>query len=72
MRDAQGNVMTTYESVQPLLILDPPTLTLKEQHIYGSSRLGMATPNTIISPAPLVNDPSSYNRTLGTVKLNLL
>ena len=42
IRDAQGNVMATYKQDNT----QNPTLTLKEQHLYGSDRLGMRTKET--------------------------
>jgi RHS repeat-associated protein len=38
MRDAQGNVMATYEN---LTVSGTSVLNITEQHVYGSSRLGL-------------------------------
>jgi hypothetical protein len=45
LRDAQGNVLATYE-------LAAATLKLKELHLYGSSRLGMFKPDFTVFPVP--------------------
>ncbi|MBN8851225.1 MAG: hypothetical protein BGO55_10020 [Sphingobacteriales bacterium 50-39] len=46
VRDASGNVMATYTaSIDSTKILDSADLHLNEQHIYGSSRLGILTAN---------------------------
>lgn len=53
VRDAQGNVLALYQ-------LNNSSLNWAEQHLYGSSRLGMATPGfSIPSSQPLPND--GYN-----------
>jgi len=44
VRDAQGNVMAVYKRAYNLGTAQSE-FSLAEQHIYGSSRLGMATPN---------------------------
>ena len=55
VRDAQGNVLTLYG-------YDNSSFTWAEQHLYGSSRVGMVTPGlTIQSSTPLAN--ASYNAT---------
>ncbi len=55
VRDAQGNVLGIYS-------YDNTNFTWSEQHLYGSSRLGMATPGlTIQNATPLAN--ASYNAT---------
>ena len=43
VRDAQGNVMTTYESAGGVSDLSSLFLVLSERHLYGSSRLGVYT-----------------------------
>lgn len=45
IRDAQGNIMATYEE-------ENDTLTWTEQHIYGSSRLGYWQPDSMMYPKP--------------------
>ncbi|MBX3257183.1 MAG: hypothetical protein KF862_23820 [Chitinophagaceae bacterium] len=55
VRDAQGNVMGTY-------VYNGNTFTWTEQHLYGSSRLGMVTPELSIQRStPLAN--ANYNPT---------
>lgn len=55
VRDAQGNALALYA-------YDNSSFTWAEQHLYGSSRLGMITPGlTIQSTTPLAN--ASYNAT---------
>jgi len=46
VRDAQGNVLAVYEKINTAAI------TWEEQHLYGSSRLGMWRWDTIIPTAP--------------------
>ncbi len=55
VRDALGNVLGIYS-------YDNTNFTWAEQHLYGSSRLGMVTPGfTIASGTPLAN--ADYNAT---------
>lgn len=55
VRDAQGNVMATYA-------YNSNTFSWVEQHLYGSSRVGLARPNlTIQNTTPLAN--VNYNNT---------
>ena len=42
IRDAQGNVMSVYN-------VQDEEITWKEQHLYGSSRLGSVEPNVVLS-----------------------
>jgi RHS repeat-associated protein len=56
VRDAQGNIMATYERIwngpEPLgsnSYTQSDQLTLREQAIYGSSRVGLKTPNREIA-----------------------
>jgi len=51
VRDAQGNVMAVYESTNT-------SLTWKEQHLYGSSRLGVALPNIVINSTQVLSNDS--------------
>jgi len=51
IRDAQGNVMGVYEA------LSAGGYTWEEQHLYGSSRLGMFTPRDFISNGTISNAP---------------
>jgi RHS repeat-associated protein len=62
--DAQGNVMSVYTQASNV----NNTFILAEQHIYGSSRLGMAMPNYNTTGAPLSN---LYIRTLGQKQYEL-
>jgi RHS repeat-associated protein len=53
VRDAQGNVMSTYEES----VVDSSfTFKLKEQHLYGSSRLGMVNPEREMIGADTTNE----------------
>lgn len=45
IRDAQGNILATYE-------LSSATLKLKELNLYGSTRLGMFKPDFTVYPVP--------------------
>jgi RHS repeat-associated protein len=49
VRDVSGNVIATYE--QEKIATDPVILTLKEQTIYGSKRLGIIKQNIDVSRA---------------------
>ena len=55
IRDAQGNVMSTYN-------ITSARLTQHEQHIYGSSRLGMRLAQ------PLVGEATLYGATYGLTR----
>jgi RHS repeat-associated protein len=53
VRDAQGNVMSTYEES----VVDSSfTYKLKEQHLYGSSRIGMVNPEKEMIGADTTNE----------------
>lgn len=58
IRDAQGNVLSVYNKQEQG---STPLYTLKEQHIYGSSRLGLQQPNKVLKlqEAPLATTFSS-------------
>jgi len=59
VRDAQGNVLGVYKS-------DGSQYGWEEQHLYGSSRLGIVKPEQRITTGqPLVND--TYNEDLNTL-----
>ena len=62
VRDAQGNVMAVYTQK------DETALRWTEQHLYGSSRLGMFQWDTIIPTAPPIvdNDPIYDSLMLGS------
>jgi len=51
IRDAQGNVMGVYQAQST------SGYTWEEQHLYGSSRLGMFTPRDFISNGTINNAP---------------
>lgn len=63
VRDAQGNVMATYE--QHGDELDIPQLYLDEQYVYGSSRLGLVTNNIKLTPIAPILSTTLFTRTLG-------
>lgn len=66
IRDAQGNVMSTYsawvQNSSGTITWD--SVKLAEQHIYGSSRVGMAIPGVKLYPTvpknPHLSDSSHY------------
>jgi RHS repeat-associated protein len=58
IRDAQGNVMATYEKAS-----SASTVNWKEAHIYGSSRLGMEQPNLQVNPRPYTAATNPNNTT---------
>ncbi|HEX8514581.1 MAG TPA: hypothetical protein VF868_00170, partial [Bacteroidia bacterium] len=53
VRDAQGNVMSTYEESPADSSF---SYTLKEQHLYGSSRIGMYNPGKEMIDADTTNE----------------
>lgn len=57
IRDAQGNVMAVYEK-------NGSTVTWKEQHLYGSSRLGTVEPNVAWTSTSPATPHFRTNRTL--------
>jgi RHS repeat-associated protein len=65
VRDAQGNVLATYEQTTPSGGA-AGAITLLEQHLYGSSRLGVRRPGV----APTL-DPGYYVRTLSQKQYEL-
>jgi RHS repeat-associated protein len=58
-KDAQGNVMSTYSAAGSGTTLTSYSLSLSEQHLYGSSRLGIAGRTTDMkasySPGAVIN-----------------
>ncbi|AXT18305.1 hypothetical protein D1817_00010 [Flavobacteriaceae bacterium] len=75
VRDAQGNVMAVYNTTADIFGLGgQPSVTLKEHHIYGSSRLGIEQKNISIPSsgdgAPAVAN-NIYNRTVGDKRFEL-
>ncbi len=71
IRDAQGNTMAVYNGIDPNYIFDPAEIpaitdptgyTWQEQHLYGSSRLGMFTPGIEI-PRGTIDGSSSAELT---------
>ena len=67
VRDASGNVLATYEQTTPPN-QDPGAISLLEQHLYGSSRLGLRRPGPA-APTPLA--AGYYARTLGQKQYEL-
>jgi len=67
LRDAQGNIMVTYEhkNIPPPGGIGSPSMSfvLQEQHMYGSSRLGMNTPNKELIATS--NSLSNLTHTIG-------
>jgi len=63
VRDAQGNVMCVYD-VNPAKHDNSTHLFLTEQHLYGSSRLGMKKANVDMGGSLLASN-GEYTRTLG-------
>src|ERR1043165_2656899 len=53
LRDAQGNVMSTYKQESVGMAM---SYKLQEQHLYGSSRLGMRTPEEEMIGADTVHE----------------
>lgn len=65
VRDAQGNVISVYEETNP----STPSMKLIEQHIYGSSRLGMNTQEKEMIAAVVI--PNEHQRELGKKQFEL-
>lgn len=63
IRDAQGNVMATYERGPDAL--DMPEFKLSEQHMYGSSRLGVALNSINLTNFTGAVNTTTVSRTLG-------
>ena len=63
VRDASGNVMSTYNGIGTNAVTSAYTLNLTEQHMYGSSRLGIINRNVSCSAAFV--KPSIINFTRG-------
>jgi RHS repeat-associated protein len=61
VRDAQGNVLTTYSSSGSATDLSALPLQLTERHLYGSSRLGIYTATLNVDNGP--KDMSDSNGT---------
>jgi hypothetical protein len=53
LRDAQGNILATYE-------LAAATLKLKELNLYGSTRLDMFRPDFTVFPVPGTSIGTNY------------
>ncbi len=68
IRDAQGNVLAVYELPSAKVEGDPATLLWKEQHLYGSSRLGMWRVDTTIpgDPPVVIEEPIQDSLMLGS------
>lgn len=69
LRDAQGNVLSVYTKKT-----DPATTTmsykLNEQHLYGSSRLGMTHPDFEMIGASALTDTTKYYLGLKSYELS--
>lgn len=65
MRDAQGNVMAVYTHTES----DTATFELTEQHIYGSSRIGMVKTN--IDMLVTFTEDNYFYRSLGEKRYEL-
>ncbi|MFZ5551749.1 MAG: hypothetical protein ACOZCO_01435 [Bacteroidota bacterium] len=65
VRDAQGNVISVYEETNPVT----PSYKLIEQHIYGSSRLGMNTQEKEMIATTII--PNQHQRELGKKQFEL-
>lgn len=64
VRDAQGNVMATYEN--KIISDNKPLIFLGEQHLYGSSRLGLINNDLNVHGFhDVVPSPTLTTRTLG-------
>jgi RHS repeat-associated protein len=59
VRDATGNVMGVYDATVPTSGANPIGYTWQEQHLYGSSRLGMFTPRQEIALGTIDGLPGS-------------
>lgn len=68
-RDAQGNVMATYEENDPIASGVATTFAIKEQHLYDSSRIGVKTTNFDPSTAPAFTDTYTCSRAHSITKL---
>jgi RHS repeat-associated protein len=62
VRDAQGNVMATYNSAGSGTALNDYTLKLSEQHIYGSSRIGIINREVNMKAAFISSDSLIFKR----------
>ncbi len=58
VRDAQGNVLAIYSKK------DEDSLKWNEQHLYGSSRLGMWLPDSLPTSPPIVMDSTAIQDSL--------
>lgn len=59
VRDAQGNIMSTYTFTDTA---STPSFAMREQHLYGSSRLGIRKDSVELSiPVNLCNSPYSLS-----------
>ncbi len=58
VRDAQGNVMAVYEDVKRS---SSESFALKEQHLYGSSRLGIRQVNLALYPSVVYPQTTEKN-----------
>jgi RHS repeat-associated protein len=65
VRDASGNVLSVYEQRISKVASTIPLLTLVEQPIYGSSRLGERKPGLLLTGRPVGATAPYYGRVLG-------
>ncbi len=74
IRDAQGNIMSTYENknIPPPSGIGTPAMSyvLQEQHIYGSSRIGMNTPEKQLISSNIISNVT-HNHFLGQKQFEL-
>ena len=68
IRDAQGNVMSTYEHT---VAEGSASLKLSEQHLYGSSRIGMRTPELEMIGAQAPDDLGKFSIVRGLKRYEL-
>ncbi|MCK9640116.1 MAG: hypothetical protein M0R39_09430 [Prolixibacteraceae bacterium] len=60
VRDAQGNAMATYAYKIPSTGGTTPKLFWSESAIYGSSRIGLYAPDTVITATPVNTTDDAY------------
>ena len=65
VRDATGNIMAVYEQRTAKTNGALPTLSLVEQPLYGTARLGERKPGLVLSGLPASNTAPYYGRVLG-------
>jgi RHS repeat-associated protein len=65
VRDASGNIMAVYELRTPKAVGTIPLLSLVEQPLYGSARLGERKPHLLLTGRPTGSTVPYYGRELG-------